>query len=237
MEAGFDEEFAGPPRHHDGRSARGIAELPAGAVLSGDDAGMVWEPGEEAWETKLAMLRAFRRAHGHLAPRQDAVWGDAEGELVPVGQHMANLRRKGGLGKDQERAEMRAKQLTAIDEDWACPWPLDWQRHYRVLADLVEADGILPAIEPGVLFEGDDLGRWLQRQANSWTELPEEQQRRLSALGIKPAERPTPAPVTKAAEKASAAFQRGIATLAQYIAREDHRAVPRGHLEPVVIDG
>ena len=59
---------------------------------------------------------------------------------------MPNLRRKGGLGKDPERAAQRAKQLAAIDPDWHCPWPLDWQRHYRVLADLVDADGVLPDI-------------------------------------------------------------------------------------------
>ncbi|WSK01244.1 Helicase associated domain protein [Streptomyces sp. NBC_01320] len=209
-----------------------------------DEAKMVWEPGEEAWETKLAMLRSYHRAHGHLAPRQDAVWGDAENELVPVGQHMANLRRKGGLGKNPERAQQRAQQLAAIDPDWNCPWPLDWQRHYRVLADLAETepDGTLPHIQPGVLFESDDLGRWLQRQANSWAELSEEQQRRLSALGVTPTVRPAPAPAAKGGEKApgkvSAAFQRGIQALAQWIAREGaQKAVPRGHVEAVVIDG
>lgn len=64
--------------------------------------------------------------------------------MVPIGQHMANLRRKGGLGKDAERATLRAEQLTAIAPDWNCPWPLDWQRHYKVLADLAdtEPDGI-----------------------------------------------------------------------------------------------
>jgi hypothetical protein len=79
------------------------------------------------------------------------------------------------------RAEDRAKQLTAIDPDWNCPWPLDWQRHYRVLSDLVDADGTLPDIHPGVLFEGDDLGRWLerQRQATNWAQLATEQQERL----------------------------------------------------------
>src|SRR5690606_15165378 len=98
----------------------------------------------------------------------------AEGEaMVPIGQHMANLRRKGGLGMDAERTAVRAKQLAAIDEDWNCPWPLDWQRHYRVLADLVDADGSLPDIQPGVLFEGDDIGRWLQRRKNpgTWAQL------------------------------------------------------------------
>ncbi len=100
---------------------------------------MVWEPGEEAWETKLAALRSYRRAHGHRAPRQDAVWGE-DGEQIAIGQLMANLRRKGGLGKDEERARTRAEQLTATDADWSCPWPLDWQRHYRMLAQLAETE-------------------------------------------------------------------------------------------------
>ncbi|MBP2579556.1 hypothetical protein J3A78_000034 [Streptomyces sp. PvR006] len=135
-------------------------------LLDAPEAGMVWEPGEEAWENKLAALRSYRRATGHLAPRQDAVWGEGEA-TVPIGQHMANLRRKGtknGLGKDEERAAVRAQQLAAVDKDWNCPWPLNWQRHYRVLADLVDADGALPAIAPGVLMDGNDIGRWLQQQ-------------------------------------------------------------------------
>ncbi len=70
-------------------------------LLDAPEAGMLWEPGEEAWEAKLAALRSFRRATGHLAPRQDAVWGEGEA-MVPIGQHMANLRRKGGLGKDPD---------------------------------------------------------------------------------------------------------------------------------------
>lgn len=41
-----------------------------------------------------------------------------EGEaMTPVGQHMANLRRRGGLGKNPKRAEERAQQLAAFDED------------------------------------------------------------------------------------------------------------------------
>jgi hypothetical protein len=204
-----------------------------------DEAGMVWEPGDEAWENKLAALRSFHRAHGHLAPRRDAVWGDADSELVPVGEHMANLRRKDGLGKNPQRAATRATQLAAIDPDWNCPWPLDWQRHYRVLADLAtdEPHSRLPDIQPGVQFEGDDLGKWLQRQRRSWAELSEEQQQRLTALGVTPAEPPTPTPSAKGGGKA-AAFQRGLAALAQWIQREGaHKVVPRGHVETIVIDG
>lgn len=197
-----------------------------------DDAGMVWEPGEEAWETKLAVLRSYRRAHGHLAPRRDAVWGNADSELVPVGEQMANLRRPHGLGKNPARAAVRAAQLTAIDPDWNCPWPLDWQRHHRVLTDLAadEPDSTLPDIQPGVLFEGDDLGRWLHRQSRDWFQLSEEQQRRLAALGVTPAEQPAAASAAKGAGKASA-FQRGVQALAQYIAREGRTVVGRTHVE------
>ncbi|MGZ2360986.1 Helicase associated domain protein [Streptomyces sp. 372A] len=200
-------------------------------LLDAPEAGMVWEPGEEAWENKLAMLRSYRRTMGHLAPRQDAVWGEGEA-VVPIGQHLANLRRKGGLGKDPDRAEERAQQLAAVDEDWDCAWPLDWQRHYRVLADLVDADGHLPAIEPGVVFEGDDIGRWLQRQKNpgTWAHLSTKQQERLTKLGVEPAERPAPVPAAEGAGKTSA-FQRGLAALAQYIAREGRTVVARAHVE------
>ncbi len=219
-------------------------------LLDAPEAGMVWEPGEEAWENKLAALRSYRRATGHLAPRQDAVWGEGEA-MVPIGQHMANLRRKGGLGKDPKRAAARAEQLAAIDPDWNCPWPLDWQRHYRILADLVDADGSLPEIQPGVLFEGDDIGRWLERQKQpgAWALLSAEQQERLSRLGVKPLEAPPPAPAGavpakgpakgpgKAGSKAEAAFQRGLAALTQWVEREGQRPVPRGAVVDVEVDG
>ncbi|MFD9572405.1 Helicase associated domain protein [Streptomyces sp. NPDC059982] len=215
-------------------------------LLDAPEAGMVWEPGEEAWEAKLAVLRSYRRATGHLAPRQDAVWGEDDA-MMPIGQHMANLRRKGtknGLGKDPDRAAERAAQLTAIDEDWDCPWPLDWQRHYRVLADLVDADGVLPHIAPGVLWDGDDIGRWLQQQKQpaTWARLLPEQQERLTALGVQPDQTPLPAPSAgrgaKGPSKAQQAFQRGLAALTQWVEREGaHRPVPRAHGEEIAVEG
>ncbi|MCW7947395.1 helicase [Streptomyces hygroscopicus] len=210
-------------------------------LLDAPEAGMVWEPGEEAWEAKLAALRSYRRATGHLAPRQDAVWGEGEA-MVPVGQHMANLRRKGaknGLGKDPKRAAVRAAQLTEIDPDWDCPWPLDWQRHYRVLADLVDADGQLPDIAPSVLMDGDDIGKWLQqqKQPGTWARLLLEQQERLSQLDVTPAEAPAAKNATKGQSKAQQAFQRGLAALTQWVEREGHRPVPRGHSEEITVDG
>ncbi|MFJ9668801.1 Helicase associated domain protein [Streptomyces sp. NPDC101219] len=245
VEVGVTKDFPLGRWVHQQRKALRAGELEdrRKVLLDAPEAGMVWEPGEEAWENKLAALRSYRRAMGHLAPRQDAVWGEGEA-MVPVGQHMANLRRKGGLGKDAERAAVRAAQLTEIDPDWDCPWPLDWQRHYRVLADLVDADGHLPDIAPGVLMDGDDIGRWLQRQKQSgtWAQLSTKQQERLSRLGITPAQAPSPAAAathaTKGPNKAQQAFQRGLAALTQWVKREGvDRAVPRGHSESITVDG
>ncbi|MFF8680925.1 Helicase associated domain protein [Streptomyces sp. NPDC015237] len=240
-EAGATKAFPLGRWVHQQRRARRAGELDDHRRELLDEAGMVWEPGDEAWETKLAVLRSYRRAHGHLAPRRDALWGNADSELVPVGEHMANLRRENGLGKNPDRAAARAAQLDRIDPDWNCPWPLDWQRHYRVLADLAadEPDAVLPDIAPGVLHEGDDLGKWLRRQRHGWAELSEEQRQRLAALGVTPAERPTP-PATRGgrASRRNPAFQRGLTALAQWIQREGvQKAVPRGHVEHVVIDG
>ncbi|MFJ5273835.1 Helicase associated domain protein [Streptomyces sp. NPDC088358] len=248
-EVGVTEAFPLGRWVHQQRKALRAGELDSHRkeLLDTEEAGMVWEPGDEAWENKLAALRSYRRAMGHLAPRQDALWGESKAEgLVPIGQHMANLRRKGGLGKDPGRAAARAAQLTAIDEDWDCPWPLDWQRHYRVLADLAdtEAGGVLPEIQPGVLFEGDDLGKWLarMREASTWAQLSTEQQERLSQLGVQPLKTPSPAPsakrTAKGPSKAEQAFQRGLAALAQWVEREGaHRPAPRGHSEHIAVDG
>ncbi|MFF3757839.1 Helicase associated domain protein [Streptomyces sp. NPDC002185] len=215
-------------------------------LLDAPEAGMVWEPGDEAWEAKLAVLRSYRRATGHLAPRQDAVWGEggSDSEQLAIGQLLANLRRKGGLGKNLERAAARAAQLTEVDPDWNCFWPLSWQRHYRHLADLAEDEphGVLPDIAPGVVYDGDDIGGWLarQREAANWTQLSAEQQERLAALGIKPVAARSPGPAAgraKSLGKAQQAFQRGLTALAQWVEREGDRPVPRGHAEEITIDG
>lgn len=228
---------------HQQRRAYRTGELEDHRKKQLDTEGMVWEPGDEAWETKLAALRSYHHAHGHLAPRQDALWGDDDA-MVPIGQHLANLRRKGGLGKDAERAEDRAQQLAEIDPDWNCPWPLDWQRHHRILAHIAttEPHGVLPAIEPGVHFESDDLGRWLhrQKQPGTWAQLSSEQQERLTTLGVKPAQAQVPAikRATKGPSKAQQAFQRGVQALTQWVEREGaDRPVPRGHSEEITVGG
>ncbi|MFF3620887.1 helicase associated domain-containing protein [Streptomyces sp. NPDC002467] len=119
--------------------------------------------------------------------------------MMPIAHYTANPHRKSaknGPGKDPDRAAERAAQPTAIDADRDCPWPLDWQRHYRVLADLADADSALPHIAPGVVFDGDDIGKWLrqQKQPATWARLLPKQQARLTALGVQPDPSSTPAP-------------------------------------------
>ncbi|MEW2134585.1 Helicase associated domain protein [Streptomyces sp. NPDC005435] len=255
VEVGVTKDFPLGRWVHQQRKALRAGELEERrkTLLDAPEAGMLWEPGEEAWEAKLAALRSFRRATGHLAPRQDAVWGEGEA-MVPIGQHMANLRRKGGLGKDPQRAAVRAQQLTEIDPDWDCPWPLSWQRHYRVLADLVDADGVLPHIAPGVVYDGDDIGtwRWRQQEPGTWAQLLPEQRERLTALGVQGAALPVAAAAPaelppaladaakgskKAGSKAEAAFQRGLAALAQWVEKEGQRPVPRSTVVEITVDG
>ncbi|MGW3029177.1 Helicase associated domain protein [Streptomyces sp. NPDC001221] len=249
VEAGVTKAFPLGRWVHQQRKALRAGELDPHRkeLLDAPEAGMVWEPGDEAWEKKLAVLRSYRRTTGHLAPRQDAIWADpADGGPVPIGQHIANLRRKDGLGKNPERATERAKQLAAIDEDWNCPWPLNWQRHHRILTHIAadEPYGRLPDIAPGVHYDGDDIGQWLQQQKQPavWARLLPEQQQRLTQLGVTPLEAPSPAPAatraTKGPTKAQQAFQRGLAALAQWVEREGaHRPVPRGHSEQITVDG
>ncbi|MFF7189372.1 helicase associated domain-containing protein [Streptomyces sp. NPDC008222] len=64
-----------------------------------------------------------------------------------------------------------------------------------------------------------------------------EQQKRLSQLGIKPLETPSPAPAAKRATKGRQAFQRGLTALAQWVEREGaHRPVPRTNVEEITVD-
>jgi len=115
-----------------------------------------------------------------------------------------------------------------------------------VLADLAadEPGGVLPDIAPGVLFDGDDIGKWLKRQKQpaTWKQLSTEQQERLTKLGVKPVQAPSPAlaatRATKGTGKAQQAFQRGLAALTQWVEREGAgKPVPRGHTEEIAVDG
>ncbi|MCX4530035.1 helicase associated domain-containing protein, partial [Streptomyces sp. NBC_01669] len=202
-----------------------------------EELGMIWDTADTQFAENLAAARTYYTEARTLAAPRHAVALDR-----PVGQWLTNLRRPDGLGKDPERAQRRAEQLAAIDPDWntgALGWTVDWQRHWVGLGALLEAGASLDEIVPGVTHRGDDIGRWLTRQTRDWAQLNEEQQRRLTGHSVKPAARPQKAPARtsaktgagKGAARGTAAFQRGVAALAQYIQREEKTIVGRAHVE------
>ncbi|AEM88776.1 DEAD/DEAH box helicase [Streptomyces violaceusniger] len=190
-----------------------------------DDLGMVWSVTDARFYKNLSAARGYYAVHGTLAAPKDAVFED-----VAVGQWLANLRKPGGLGKDEERAEVRRTALVAIDPDWNPAWPVDWQRRYAALSSLLEEGATLAEILPGVTFRGQDVGAWLTTQRESWEQLSDGQRERLAQLGVVPLP-PEPEAPGNPPKAALGAFERGVAALAQYKARTGSVKPPRAHVE------
>ncbi|MFI8008261.1 Helicase associated domain protein [Streptomyces sp. NPDC086010] len=197
--------------------------------------GMVWSVADAGFWKNLTAARAYFALHGSLAAPKDAV---VDG--VAVGQWLANLRKAGGLGKNEERATERRQALESIDPDWCPEWPVDWQRHYATARTLLSEEGGLTEVLPGVLVHGLDVGAWIGRQREHavWQALLPEQRQRLEALGLTPL---PAAPAVKAKPKGKVssvgAFERGVLALTQYKARTGSLTVGRSHVEHVVIEG
>ncbi|MTE17558.1 helicase [Streptomyces sp. TRM43335] len=221
------------------RRAYRAGTLAAWRVELLEEAGMVWSVPDAAFEENLAAARSYFAVHGTLCAPRTAV---AEGR--PVGQWLTNCRRPGGLGKDSQRAAERAARLAEIDPDWnpaAQGWTVDWQRHYAKLRACIEGGATPAEIRPGVTVGGEDVGLWLARQRTGWERLADGQRERLEALGVQPT---TPAPgreagaADQAAEAvvvpaSATAWERALAALRQYQAREGHVKVPRKWVEAV----
>ncbi|MGQ4388860.1 Helicase associated domain protein [Streptomyces sp. SAS_270] len=186
--------------------------------------GMVWSLADERFQENLEAAKAYYEQHWTLCAPRPAVALDR-----PVGQWLSNLRRPGAL---EDHPEWKTA-LESVDEDWNPSWPADWQRHYAALRELVRDEDQADIVLPGVTVHGMDVGKWLARQRTPkvWEALAAGQRERLEQLGITP---PAPEPEEPAApQSALSAFERGVAALAQYKAREGHLTVPRGHVEPL----
>ncbi|MEU6315682.1 Helicase associated domain protein [Streptomyces sp. NPDC047014] len=200
-----------------------------------EELGIVWDTADAGFAENLAAARVYFGLHSTLAAPRHATALDR-----PLGQWLTNIRRPGGLGQDPVRAERRAAELAAIDPDWnpgALGWTVDWQRHYAYLRQLLADGALLPAITPGVTLHGEDVGRWLATQRQQFGRLTAEQQARLAGLGVKPARAvrartgPTKTSTTTTSGRGAAAFQTGVAALAQYLAREGGGVPGRSHVE------
>jgi hypothetical protein len=109
----------------------------------------------------------------------------------------------------------------------------DWQRHYAAMRELVRDEDQVDVL-PGVTVNGMDVGRFAQknRQHAVWQGLMDGQRELLGAIGITPlpSEPEAEVPATPSTAPVSA-FEKGVAALAQYKAREGSVKVPRTHTE------
>ncbi|MFD0319374.1 helicase associated domain-containing protein [Streptomyces flavalbus] len=181
--------------------------------------GMVWSPADERFQENLEAAKAYYDQHWTLCAPRSAV-----ALSRPVGQWLSNLRRPGAL---DGHPEWKAA-LEAVDEDWNPKWPADWQRHYAALRELVADEEGQAEVLPGFTVHGMDIGKWLarHRKPEVWEAMTDGQRERLEQLGITPL-----APEPEEPTRASTTFERGVAALAQYKAREGSVKVPRAHVE------
>lgn len=240
-------DLAVPYNHVEGGDERGGGGFPLGRWLSDqrramragtmlperaedlEALGVVWDPADVAWEENLGAAKAYFAAYGTLAMPVTAMIMDR-----PVGQWLANARKKNGLGKDGARASRRAAALAAVDPDWNPDWPIDWQRHYAALRGAVAPGGVVGCVEPGAMVNRLDVGAWLVVQQEGWEGLSGGQRERLVELGVRPPEKPAAsasAPRRAAGGARAGAFERGLVALAQYAEREGTVVVGRSWSE------
>ncbi|WP_051856974.1 DEAD/DEAH box helicase [Streptomyces sp. NRRL S-1868] len=191
------------------------------------EAGFVFDPRDQAFTEFLDVCALYHAEHHTLAAPRDAVLAG-----VAVGERLHQARKPGGLGKKPDRAESRRRRLEAIDPDWNPTWSLAWQRHWAKARWLLSQGATLAELQPGVSHRGDDIGTWLAEQPAAWHTLTEDQQQRLTDLGV----HPTPPPALAAAPAVPAGATRweiNLAAARQFKAREGHLRVPRAHTETV----
>ncbi|MFD5557776.1 Helicase associated domain protein [Streptomyces sp. NPDC127068] len=215
------------------RRAYGAGQMTGRRAQRLEKLGMVWTAADGRFQENLAAARVYFAEHWTLcAPRL------ASALDKPLGQWLSNLRRPGAL---EGRPEWDAA-LRAVDEDWNPSWPVEWQRHFATLRELVRDEDGPAEVMPGFTVHGMDVGKWLARQRTPkvWAALSEGQRERLEALGVAPLA-PAPAPVeldvpVQVSTVPVSAFDRGVAALVQYKARTGSVTVPRAHVE-VLPDG
>ena len=211
------------------RRAYGAGQMTGLRAQRLEKLGMVWSLADERFQENLEAAKAYYDQHWTLCVPRSTTMLDR-----PVGQWLSNLRRPGALEGHPEWETA----LREVDEDWNPAWPPEWQRHYAVVREMLAEESILAYVEPGVTVHGMDIGKWLarQRKPEVWAALSSGQRERLEAIGVVPLAAELEAPA-KPSTKPMGAFEKGVAALAQYKAREDSLTVPRGHEERIVVDG
>lgn len=128
-------------------------------------------------------------------------------------------------------SEERREQLEEIAPSWCPTWPVEWQRAFHLTRQHLEEGGELPT-EPGVVRQGEDLGRWVKTVRFGWDKLTGVQQWMCEhVLGIQPTtEDEKPQPRRTQADK----WAMNYTAAKQFYEREGHLRVPRQHVERIV---
>ncbi|MHA6757269.1 helicase associated domain-containing protein [Streptacidiphilus sp. PAMC 29251] len=188
------------------------------------DLGMVWSVNDHSWVQGVAFAKKWAEIHGNLCAPVSAVL-----ENYALGRWLATARAQALLPLTDlgSMPQSRRDELAAIDPFWCPAWGVVWQRMYGVLVQHLAAGGTL-AVEDGRLIEGEDLGRWLRRQAELWGELDPEQVALLEGVGLQapPVVKTRPVRVSNAQR-----YARGVAAARLFFEREGHLRVPRAHEE------
>lgn len=205
------------------RRAYGAGQMTGRRAQRLEKLGMVWNLADERFQENLEAAKAYYADHWTLCAPRSAAALDR-----PVGQWLSNLRRPGAL---EDHPEWKTA-LEAVDAHWNPAWPPEWQRHYAALRELLSDEDDRSEVLPGFTVHGMDVGKWLakQRQRAVWAGLMEEQRELLAAVGVVPLP-PEQAKPAKTPRKAVSAFEKGVAALEQYKAREGSVKVPRAHVE------
>jgi hypothetical protein len=161
----------------------------------------------------------WAKGHGGLlaAPARVSVGGYA------IGTGLSELRAAAQVpaGEQGALSPERRRVLEEIDPWWCPAWAITWQRAYAAARQWwLEADGRVDwtVLPQDTVFEGEQLGRWVQAQQAGWPGLEPEQRDLLSAIGI---ERDQELVAAKAAAEAKPKasrtdrFAQGLAALAQ----------------------
>ncbi|MFJ7912648.1 Helicase associated domain protein [Kitasatospora sp. NPDC096204] len=219
----------------DRRSEHAAGELARHRVDMLDALGMIWSVSDARFEAGLDWARVWAKGHGGslAAPARASVGGYA------IGTWLSELRAAAQVpaGEPGALAPERRRALEEIDPFWCPAWPITWQRTYATARMWwLDTDGLVDwtSLPLDTVYEGEQLGRWVQAQRAGWPGLEEDQRDLLTAIGIEEDQELAAARAAAAAKPRTSRADRfgaGLAALAAFVEREGHAKVPRTHKE------
>ncbi len=202
------------------RTARQRGKLPREMIDELDALGFVWDPLVAAFENGLAALAQYMEREGH--DRVPSKWvEELNGEDFKLGGWVTKLRNKKRGGRVPAE---RVEALDALGFDWD-PNETSYQRRFAALAQYVEREGhVRVPQDHKEVFDGEEveLVKFINqvRSARRQGGLSDDKFAALDALGLD-------------WDPLETAFQRGLAALAQFVAREGHPRPPQSCTEEI----